>query len=129
MPNRSGQRPVISPARVGEQIGAAWKPVRFTPVAASRSRFGVGIVPPSKPTSANPRSSATITSTFGFSAAAAGKTSSASAAQIARLAKAAPILGFFMLLDFTDRAIVPGAATDSRHPREKFDISTRGYLA
>jgi len=34
-----------------------------------------------------------------------------------------------MLRDFTDRAIVPRAATELKLPRQKFDISSREYLA
>jgi hypothetical protein len=34
-----------------------------------------------------------------------------------------------MLRDFADRAIVPLAATESKLPREKFDISSRKSLA
>jgi hypothetical protein len=34
-----------------------------------------------------------------------------------------------MLPDFTDRAIVPAAVAELKLPRQKFDISSREYLA
>src|SRR6516165_4006410 len=57
--------PVSSIARVGEQVGAAWKPVSRNPAYARASRCGVVISPPKAPRSEKPRSSATMIRKFG----------------------------------------------------------------
>src|SRR6516164_6621148 len=62
--------PVSSIARVGEQVGAVWKPLSRIPANASASRCGVLISPPNAPRSEKPRSSATMIREFGRPAAA-----------------------------------------------------------
>src|SRR5215468_2140600 len=58
-------RPVMSAARVGEQRAVVWKRLNFRPLAASLSKFGVGIGPPNVLDAPKPTSSVMISSTFG----------------------------------------------------------------
>jgi hypothetical protein len=58
MPNVWWLRPLSSAARVGEQSAVVWNRVYLSPVAASRSAFGVCTGPPNaldapKPTSSS----------------------------------------------------------------------------
>ncbi|MNI86116.1 hypothetical protein D3C73_1431790 [compost metagenome] len=57
--------PDISMARVGEQLGAAWKSSIRRPSVSSLSRLGVWISLPRADRSEKPRSSATISRMFG----------------------------------------------------------------
>ena len=72
-PLRIGSSPVSRAARLGAQLGEATKAwVNVMPSAASRAMFGVRTsLPPYGEQSAQPRSSARKTTTFGRSAAAA----------------------------------------------------------
>lgn len=67
MPVRAGYSPVISAARVGEQMGAAgYARVKRIPSRASRSMCGVSLkVLPYAPNSRQPRSSIDTTMTLG----------------------------------------------------------------
>src|SRR5262245_47370720 len=58
-------RPVMSAARVGEQRAVVWKRLYFRPLAASLSKFGVGIGPPNVLDAPKPTSSVMMSSTFG----------------------------------------------------------------
>src|SRR5262245_37631732 len=58
-------RPVMRAARVGEQRAVVWKRLYFRPLAASLSKFGVGIGPPNVLEAPKPTSSVMIKSTFG----------------------------------------------------------------
>src|SRR3954454_10214470 len=65
MPTRWWLRPVNRHARVGEHTAVVWKFVNRSPRAASRSMFGVERFEPYAPSWAKPRSSSTMTMTFG----------------------------------------------------------------
>ena len=54
-----------SAERVGEQSAVVWKRVYFSPLAASRSKFGVWHGPPNALDAPKPTSSISTTSTFG----------------------------------------------------------------
>ena len=69
----NGNRPVMSAERVGEHTGCTYMRLRFAPVLASSSKLGVGKSPPFIERSAWPMSSKTISTTFGFAAAAAAE--------------------------------------------------------
>ena len=58
-------RPVSSAERVGEHSAVVWKRLYFSPLAASRSKFGVRHGPPNALDAPNPTSSISTIRTFG----------------------------------------------------------------
>ena len=65
MPTVWWLRPVSTHARVGEHSAVVWKFVNRSPLAATRSMFGVSMSDPKQPSCAKPTSSSSTTSTFG----------------------------------------------------------------
>src|SRR5262249_52666101 len=65
MPQVWWLRPVRSAARVGEQSAVVWKWLYFSPLLATRSKFGVGIGPPKVLVAPKPVSSVMTSRTLG----------------------------------------------------------------
>ena len=65
MPTVWWLRPVSSACRVGEQSAVVWKRLNLSPLAASRSAFGVLTGPPKALEAPKPTSSISTIRTFG----------------------------------------------------------------
>ena len=72
MPTAWWLRPVMTHARVGEQRLVTWKWLYRRPLAASPSIAGVEMPEPKHPSWPKPRSSSTISTTFGAPGAGCG---------------------------------------------------------